>query len=609
MAQQVGGYRPPDNQTDNQAAHTPAEEPQFRRVERVRSQPGSLTREQKLARIQRRRWQAAQKRRRRNRAVIGLLLILLLAAGLVAIRMFQGARAITGELELDALDLGQDELDDEAEEALYDGPPEATIAFVGDISTSADQVRAVTLADGTYDFLSPFEDVKDYFSQDRIAYAVGDFETTMVDDLGYGGDPYYNSPIQLAGALRTLGFRLMSTANTYALNNGIEGVVSTKNYLTVARIRSVGTYLSQEDRDKDGGAYIRNIHKIKFAFLSYTKGTDSVTMPEGCEYALNTLYTDYADYWSQLRTNQIRSDIQAARAAGAEVVVVLLHWGSELSRNVSEPQQELTQMLLENGVDVIIGTHSHMVNQMGFQKAELLDGTTKECYVAYGLGDFYTDPTDPRSNQSLILNLTFKRDSSGKVSITDATYVPIYQHVFEENGVRKFEVLDVYRNLAELKRIQKNADQAELFNALLDTIDTMHNYAGAEGDQGPTDADRRIVEKAILEGEVPALTISELRRAEQDAAARAAAAAQEEAAQAEAEAAWQAEQEEAARQAAQAEAEGQAPEDRNTAIEPGEQREAIEPGEQREAIDPGDTDVREAIDPGDMNEAIDPDFD
>lgn len=106
-------------------------------------------------------------------------------------------------------------------------------------------------------------------------------------------------------------------------------MISTKNNLTGAKLRSVGTYLSQQERDENGGAYIRNIHKIRFAFLSYTKGTDSVTMPQGCEYALNTLYSDYADYWTDLKSSQIRKDVQAARDAGAEVIIALVHWGSE----------------------------------------------------------------------------------------------------------------------------------------------------------------------------------------------------------------------------------------------------------------------------------------
>ena len=254
-------------------------EPYYNQQNQPTRNSGSLTPQQRRAR-ERRRQELLRRRRRHRRTLIAILLLLVIAAAFFIIKSHNGTLGAPTDAGLDEMDL--EDLDDEAEEKLYDGPPVATIAFVGDISTSADQVRAVTKNDGTYDFNLPFADVANYFSTNNVAYAVGNFETTIVDGMNYGGEPYYNSPVQLAGSLRGLGFRLMSTANTYALNNGIEGLTSTKNYLTEAKLRSVGTYLSQAARDKDGGAYIRSIHKIKFAFLSYTKGTDSVTMPEGC---------------------------------------------------------------------------------------------------------------------------------------------------------------------------------------------------------------------------------------------------------------------------------------------------------------------------------------
>ncbi len=525
MAQQQGGNRPPNAYENQSREPYQTDAQQFRRVEYVDNSAQIEAQERARRKKQaqeRKRQQRIRQQRRRRRTIIGIAILLLLAVGFVVIRLLNGSFGEPLDQGLDELDMDMEELDDEAEEKLYDGPPIATIAFVGDISVSAEQVRAATLPDGNYDFNTPFSDIAEYFSTDNIAYAVADFETTMVDDMPFGGEPYYNAPIELAGSLRGLGFRLMSTANTYALNNGIEGLVSTKNYLTVAKLRSVGTYLSQADRDKDGGAYIRDIHKIKFAFLSYTKGTDSVTMPEGCEYALNTLYTDYSDYWSELRASQIRRDVQAARDAGAEVIVALLHWGSEDSRTVSQPQEDLKELLLNNGVDVIIGTHSHLVSKMGFERVEMSDGTVKQCFVAYGLGDFYTDPENPMSQQSLILNLTFARGDDGTVSITDANYVPIYNYITQNAGQRTFRILDVYRNMAELKRVDMTSEQAELFNQLLDTVDTMHNYCGEEMDVGPRDQDQRIVAKALEEGEVSSADIRAKKREEADAAEEAA---------------------------------------------------------------------------------------
>lgn len=479
------------------------------------AQRQGLTPAQRRAR-QRRKQEILRRRRRHKRLLFAILLLLFIAVAFFLIRFFNGSANAPTDAGLDEVDAAADE---DEEEKNYTGPATATIAFVGDISTSKDQVAAVTRGDGTYDFTTPFAEIEPYISS--ADYAVGDFETTMVDGVQYGGEPYYNSPIQLAGSLREIGFRLMSTANTYMLNNGIDGLTSTKKYLEEAKLKSVGTYTSQQERDTNGGAYIRTIHKIKFAFLAYTKGTDSVMMPKGCEYALNTLYTDYSDYWTTLRESQIRQDVQAAKAAGADVIVALVHWGSEYGRSISEPQKNAATLLMNSGVDVIIGTHSHLVGEMGFQKVTQSDGTSRECFVAYSLGDFYTDPTNTDSQASVILNLTFTKKDSGRVSI-DASYVPIYQNITETDGKKSFQLMDVYKNLAELKGQEElSSTQATLYNQLLDVISTLHNYAGEDLDAGPSDTDQRLVEQAIETGAFSKRDIKALQEQEAEAAAKA----------------------------------------------------------------------------------------
>ena len=452
----------------------------------------ALTKAQRDAR--RRRNRELRRRARNRRILFTILFLLLLIGGFVLIRHFSGSSELMPEDELDMADLEDD--DDEEED--WDGDPIATILFAGDISTSEAQVAAVTRSDNTYDFSLPFADVMGYISDSD--YAVADFETNLIDGLSYGLEPYYNSPIQLAGTLRAIGFRLMSTANTHILDNGIEGLNSTMDYLTAARLKHVGTYASQEDRDKNGGAYIRTIHGIKFAFLSYTKGTDAVSMPDGCEYALNTLYTDYADYWSDLRTSQITSDVQAAKDAGAEVIIALVHWGSEYNRGVSTLQEEAADALLSAGVDVIVGTHSHVVSEMGFQTVELNDGGTKESFVAYGIGDFYTDPEQDSAYTSVLLQITFSRTNSG-ISI-EPHYIPIYQNITEETkGAKDFSILDTYATIARLARLE-SMDYAEacLYNALLDSIDTLHYYVDESFDAGPDAEDATVVQEAIADG-------------------------------------------------------------------------------------------------------------
>lgn len=261
--------------------------------------------------------------------------------------------------------------------------------------------------------------------------------------------------------------------------------------------------------------------EVKLSTEATPASAESVMMPKGCEYALNTLYTDYSDYWTTLRESQIRQDVQAAKAAGADVIVALVHWGSEYGRSISEPQKNAAKLLMNSGVDVIIGTHSHLVGEMGFEKVTPADGASRECFVAYSLGDFYTDPTNTDSQASVILNLTFTKKDSGRVSI-DASYVPVYQNITDTDGKKTFQLLDVYQNLADLENQEElSSKQATLYNQLLDVITTLHTYAGEELDAGPSDTDKRLVEQAIETGAFSKRDIKELQQKEAEAAAKA----------------------------------------------------------------------------------------
>ena len=519
-SQQHGSQR----QFTGQQPHTgqPGEGGQvFRRVSGPSANRNGLTAQQRKIRQQR---QRELKRRRRQRRRLAILLILLILAGIgfLAYRMLSGGGADEQEQVVDSAFVDADQ---------YIGEKVANILFVGDISVSNAQLAAAQ-SGYDFDFSAVFSDVAGHIAE--ADYAVGNFEATIVDDLNYGGDPYYNAPPVLASSLKALGFHLMSTANTYMLNNGIDGLTATKSRLEEAGLRTVGTYLSQEERDKNGGAYMCSIKGIKFAFLAYTKGTDSVTMPSGCEYALNTLYQDYSTYWTDLRSSQIRRDIQAAEDAGADVIIALVHWGSEYGKSITEAQETVKDLMLNNGVDVIIGTHSHIVNEMGFETVTNSEGVKRECFVAYGLGDFYTDPEQELGRTSLMLNLTFEKGDNGEVRITNASYVPTYLNISDEGGHTVYEVRELYKMLAKLARKSDiTSTDARQINALLSAIDTLHDFAPETLDVGLDDADARVVNETIESGGYSETRIAEMEDEEQ-AAAEAAEAAEAAAREAEA---------------------------------------------------------------------------
>ena len=140
----------------------------------------------------------------------------------------------------------------------------------------------------------------------------------------------------------------------------------------------------------------------------------------------------------------------AAKKQNPDVIIVLVHWGSEYSQEVSSTQRMLEDLLYENGADAIIGTHSHIVGPIEEKSVTLADGTEKKVVTAYDLGDFYTDSTKPDTQTSAILKLTFTRNNrSGRSKLSEYSYTPVYCADFGPQEPNRYQVLSI-QNAMEL---------------------------------------------------------------------------------------------------------------------------------------------------------------
>ena len=124
------------------------------------------------------------------------------------------------------------------------------------------------------------------------------------------------------------------------------------------------------------------------AILGYTKGLGGLSLPHGSEYAVDLLYTDYATDFDKIATDAINRSLEAARALQPDVILAMLHWGSESDRTVTASQERIAKLLFAGGVDAIIGTHSHIVGPMETRSVTTDAGKEKTCFVAYSLGNF-----------------------------------------------------------------------------------------------------------------------------------------------------------------------------------------------------------------------------
>ena len=334
------------------------------------------------------------------------------------------------------------------EEEVVETDPDvvATVAAVGDIMMYDSQIAAGQQEDLTYDFTSCFEAISPYTISADLT--LGNLELNLLGTTPYMGntqtEPYFNAPENLAANLSSIGFDILQTANTYSIMNGTNGLQSTINLLHQNGIDHVGTHATDPAESASGGVVIREVNGIRIAVIAFTKGVNNMTLPANSKYAVDLLYTDYNSNYSQVDTTSILERIDAAKNADPDVIIAMVHWGEEYNLEIKDTQTEIRDLMFKNGVDVILGSHTHIVGPMEMVEVETTDGEEKECFVAYSLGNFISDMEKDYTMESVILNLEFtKSGETGKTTISNVSYTPLYILDRGDGAERRFEVLPI----------------------------------------------------------------------------------------------------------------------------------------------------------------------
>ena len=295
--------------------------------------------------------------------------------------------------------------------------PDTVIHFVagGDLNVTDKVVSSGTAVSG-FDYTNTFLDV-------APVLAGSDLTAVNLEGSLYG-EPYgtknHSAPQQMMQALQAAGVDLVQTANSYAVVNGISGLQQTIAGVQNAGMIPVGTFVDSESFEDTGGYVIRNIQGIKVAIVGFTKGMDGMGLPDGSEDCVNLLYTDYNSSYQKVDTSGIKSVLRAAQSQSPDITIALLHWGSEFNDQISKTQKSITDLMLAEGVDAIIGTHSHYVQQV-------IHDPAKGTLIAYSLGDFFGDGEKAGTNYSILLDIEItKSGATGKASVTGFTYTPVF---------------------------------------------------------------------------------------------------------------------------------------------------------------------------------------
>lgn len=318
----------------------------------------------------------------------------------------------------------------------------ATIVAMGDTLCHSQNFKdAYDSETGVYDFSPMFKYVTKYY--DDATVAVGNLEATLAGpERGYSGYPTFNTPEHLAIDLKELGLDIMTTANNHTLDIGYTGLESSLNYLDEAGLEHTGSARSKEEQDK---ILFKDLNGIKTAFLAFTYGTNGIPVPEGKEYCVN-VYADWAKDWSSYTIDYdfMKSKIDQAKAQGAEAIVVSMHWGVEYQTKENAEQDKLADFLIANDVNVILGCHPHVPQPMEMRTVTADDGTEKTGFVIFSMGNFFSAQTFDNTRNTLILNVRIRKNAeTGKITIDQATYAPLYVYDNGLNAKDRYEILDL----------------------------------------------------------------------------------------------------------------------------------------------------------------------
>ena len=353
-------------------------------------------------------------------------------------------------------------------------PIVSTLAVAGDVMCHMPQTDdAWDESLGEYDYRPMLRYAKSVL--EGADYAVGNLETTFSGGAYYSGYPTFNSPDALAYALKDAGFDLLSTANNHSLDKRYEGLCRTLDVLDEAGLEHVGTYRTQEERDESSGVVLADVGGIRVAFLAYTYGTNGIPVKEGKEFSLNRFNKDYTTTMSTPDYTLMEADIAAAKAMEPDLLAVIMHWGVEYQTKQNQYQEELKGWLLEQGVDLVLGGHPHVLQPYVWE-----DGN----FTCYSIGNFTSAQKDRYTDTTVIYELELTKDpTTGETTVTDVSYTPYLMLNRGSGAAERFVLLDCYRALADYEDENQEKLDETVAERLRTAIADCHEILGTAGDK------------------------------------------------------------------------------------------------------------------------------
>lgn len=346
------------------------------------------------------------------------------------------------------------------------------LLMVGDVLIHDRLYTSMKTSDG-YDFRPALTYIKDIVKDYDLAYY--NQETILGgSEIGLSSYPSFNSPYEVGDAMIDAGFNLVSLATNHTLDRGEKAITNSINYWNGKNdVLTAGSYLSSEDRNKIN---IREVNNITYTMLNYTYGTNGIKVPSGKDYFVNVWPCNGSNpsYDSEYQEYKriVKEDVERVRDK-VDLLIVAMHWGVEYTHTPTAYQIDMANYLESLGVNIIIGTHPHVVMPVTF---------INDTLVIYSLGNFLSaQETNIDYNTTVGLLSTIKitkyidKDNNSSIKLSDINNELVYTYSKNNNDYKviPFSNPDIKTYLSDCERIYnkyssviKNMDNTMSINAL-----------------------------------------------------------------------------------------------------------------------------------------------
>ncbi len=316
---------------------------------------------------------------------------------------------------------------------------------MGDIMGHDSQISAAfNVKTSTYDYNGVFNKISPIIS--KVDFAIANLEVTLAG-APYKGYPQFSSPDALAVACKNNGIDVLVTANNHSCDRGSRGLLRTIHTLDSIGIHHTGTFRDANDRANNNLLIMEN-NNIKVGLLNYTYGTNGIPVPK-------------PQIVNLIDTLVIKNDISKAKSAALDKLIVVLHWGKEYETSPAKSQMQLADFMFKKGVDIIIGSHPHVLQKMEYKPKE---NENKENLIAYSLGNLVSNQRTQKRDGGAMFEITITK-TNNVATISDFGYYLTWVNKPMINGKSQFEIIacSIYESDGDPLLDEASKSQMEVF--------------------------------------------------------------------------------------------------------------------------------------------------